>query len=191
VTPTPLSTALPTPTLLAEIARGGYVVFFRHAARDTGAISTEDLVAIDRAGHCAPGSELTAEGITEAAAIGAAFRRLDIRVNRVYASPTCRTRQMATLAFGRYETTPALAWPEIWSQDEAGDLASRLGELLGAIPRGGTNTILISHSGVLITSRMGLDIALDQADAAVFLPHGESRFEFVGTIPKAEWLVTR
>ena len=39
VTPTPLPSALPTPTLLTQVTRGGYVVFFRHAARDAaGAI---------------------------------------------------------------------------------------------------------------------------------------------------------
>jgi broad specificity phosphatase PhoE len=163
-------------------------VFFRHAARDTSAIATDDLVAIDRAGRCVPGSELTADGIADAAAIGAAFRRLNIRVDHVYASPTCRTRQMAELAFGAFDTTLALAWPEIWPEDDSGPLAARLPELLGSVPPRGTTVVLISHNGVLIPSRMGLDIGLDQAEAAIFRPHGHGRFEFVGRIPKAEWL---
>jgi broad specificity phosphatase PhoE len=191
VTPTALPSPLPSPTLLSQVTRGGYVVFFRHAARDTGAISTDELLAIDRAGVCVPGSELTAEGTADAAAIGAAFRRLNIRVDHVYASPTCRTRQMAELAFGTFDTTLALAWPEIWSEDEAGALASRLPELLGSVPPKGTIVVLISHNGVLIPSRMGLDIGLDQAEAAIFRPHGHGQFEFVGRIPKAEWLASQ
>ena len=47
--------------------------------------------------------------------------------------------------------------------------------------------MLISHNGVLIPMRMGLDIMLEQAEAAVFRPDGQGNFHFVGKIAKTEW----
>ena len=92
-------------SLPSLVAGGGYVVFFRHAERDSAAITNDDLLEVDRTGACVPGSELTTRGESDSAAIGEAFRRRRIRIDRVYASPTCRTEQMARLAFGSHETT--------------------------------------------------------------------------------------
>ena len=47
--------------------------------------------------------------------------------------------------------------------------------------------VLISHNGVLIPTRMGLDIMLEQAEAAIFRPEGSGNFEFLGKIAKTEW----
>jgi phosphohistidine phosphatase SixA len=181
-------TAAVPATLSQLVAGGGYVLFFRHATRDASAISNDALLEADREGQCQPGSELTQEGRTDAIAIGAAFRRRAIHVERVLASPACRTQQMAELAFGDHETTAGLAWPEIWRGDDADALRLVLPRLLGTAPAPGAVVVLISHNGVLVPSRMGLDITLDQAEAAVFRPHGDQTFDFVGKIPKAEWI---
>ena len=183
----PTTPSSPDPALAAVVAGGGYVVFFRHAARATEAISNDALLAVDKNGECVPGSELTAQGEADTLAIREAFKRRDIRVDHVYASPTCRTQQMATLAFGPHETSAGLAWPEIWPPEEAATLQSVLPDLLARQPARGSITVLISHNGVLIPTRMGLDITLEQAEAAVFLPDGQGHFQFVGRILKTEW----
>lgn len=185
--PSPTSPSSPAPTLTSMVAGGGYVLFFRHAARDTEAISTDALLAVDKTGECVPGSELTAQGEADALAIRAAFKQRGVHVDHVYASPTCRTQQMATLAFGPHETSAGLAWPEIWEPEEAAALQSVLPDLLARQPARGTTTVLISHNGVLVPMRMGLDITLNQAEAAVFLPDGQGHFQFVGRILKSEW----
>jgi broad specificity phosphatase PhoE len=118
----PTSPSTSEATLTSLVASGGYVLFFRHAARDTSAISNDALLAADRTGECVPGSELTSQGEADSVAIGEAFQRLRIHVDRVHASPTCRTQQMATLAFGLHETTAGLAWPEIWAPEEVAAL---------------------------------------------------------------------
>ena len=56
---------------------------------------------------CSRQRNLTAKGRREARSIGSALRRLDIPVGEAPASPYCRTRQTARLAFGRLRSGPA------------------------------------------------------------------------------------
>src|SRR5215470_16976751 len=88
---------MPSVALLAELRKGGYVIYFRHTSTD---FSRDDRLskADDDCDHQRP---LTDKGRTEAREIGAAFRELGIPVERVLASPRCRTMETATLAFGR------------------------------------------------------------------------------------------
>jgi broad specificity phosphatase PhoE len=187
-TPQPPPTVPPPPGLLGQVVPGGYVIFFRHASRDSDAISTEDLAIADSVGACKPGSELTAEGVAEAVAIGATFTRHGMKADKVYNSPTCRTDQMASLAFGEHEPRRELTYPGMWTDEEKVTLTPKLRELLGTKPADGTSIVLISHGTVLVADRIGTTVNLGQADAAVFRPLGSSTFEFVGVIPKSEWL---
>src|SRR5437762_8473656 len=69
--------------LLAELRKGGYILYFRHTAtdfskNDEGMKSFED---------CANQRNLIDKGRAEARAAGVAIRRLGIPVERVLASP--------------------------------------------------------------------------------------------------------
>jgi hypothetical protein len=176
------------PSILQRVAAGGYVLFFRHAERDGSAMPTDELAIVDNAGTCRPGSELTEKGIADALALRDAFARLRVPVGNVYASPTCRTTQMATLMFGRFSVTRALTWPDMWLEGEEVSLTPSLRSLLGTVPASRRDNVLVSHSNVLQASRIGLDVALGQGDAAVFRPLGGMRFEFIGTIPLQQWV---
>jgi phosphohistidine phosphatase SixA len=179
----------PPPGLIGQVASGGYVLFFRHSARDASMISTGDLAVADNAGQCVPGSELTSEGASDAGRIGEAFRRYGIRVDRVYASPTCRTTQMARLMFNApADTRRELTWPGMWTAEERTTLTPGLRALLGTVPAAGTNLVLLSHNDVLTESRVGVTVTLGQGDAAVFRPSGDGAFELVGKILLQEWL---
>jgi bisphosphoglycerate-dependent phosphoglycerate mutase len=167
---------------------GGYVIFFRHSMRDTSVLPTSSLALVDDAGDCVPGSELTVDGMADARALGAAIRRLGITIDQAYASPTCRTTQMASLMFDKFATTRALAWPGMWLPGEEPQLTTGLRDLLARVPAPSSNTVLISHNDVLQSRRIGVDITLDQAEAAVFLPDGDGSFRFVGRIKKNEWI---
>jgi hypothetical protein len=177
--------------LLTDVASGGYVLFFRHSERDAGAISTGDLAAVDNRGDCVPGSELTPNGVSDAIALGDRFRRYGIDVEKVYASPTCRTTEMARLAFVDFEVTRALTYAGMWAPGEGDLLAAALRKLLATVPGRGRNIILIAHNDVLRSARVGVDLTLDQAEAAVFRPRGGETFDYLGRIPKAEWLGRR
>jgi broad specificity phosphatase PhoE len=173
--------------LIGRLASGGYVVFFRHAERDGNVLSTSDLAIADNAQACVPGSELTERGVADSILIGEGFRRHRIVVDRVYASPTCRTTQMATLAFGQFVTTRALTWPDMWTEDERSSLTPALRTLLASVPARGKNIVLVSHSNVLQAGRMGTDISLAQGEACVFRPIAGRSFEVVGRIPLQRW----
>lgn len=175
-------------TLLPDVASGGYVLFFRHSERDTAALPTATLAAVDNAGTCEPGSELTTKGKADAVALGERFRRYGITVQKVYASPTCRTVQMAQLAFGTYETTRGLLWADTWAPGEVDTVAALLRGYLSTRPDARRNVVLISHNDVLNRAGMGVDLVLEQAEAAVFRPLGNGAFELVGRIPKAQWM---
>lgn len=174
--------------LLGQVVSGGYVLFFRHAERDASAMSTGDLAIADNQGICASGSELTAQGVADSLAIGANVKRYGIKVDHTFCSPTCRTEQMATLAFGEHEARRELTWPGMWSAEEQTSLTPRLRELLATIPARGTNLVLVAHGNVLVADRIGMTIELNQADAAIFRPLGNGAFEFVGIVTKDEWI---
>jgi phosphohistidine phosphatase SixA len=189
VAPTPLVASPEVPDLVHELSSGGYVIFFRHAARDAAAISTPDLALADNQAECRPGSELTAAGIADVQSLKRAFEGLGIGVDRVYASPTCRTTQMAALMFARFEVTRALAWPGMWRSAEEPALTTSLRQLLGAPPAPHLNTVLISHNDVLQANRIGVGLTLDQAEAAIFRPLEDGTFQFVGRVLKEQWTI--
>jgi len=174
-------------TLVDQVAAGGYVLFFRHSERDASAMPTAEVAIADNKGECRPGTELTTAGIEDAKAIGASFVRHGIRVQQVYASPACRAVQMASLAFGTFQSTRALTWLGMWGEGEGPALATELRQLLGTPPAPGQTIVLISHNDVLKADRVGVEVSLGQGEAAVFHPTGRHAFALVGRIPLEEW----
>src|SRR5882762_2619582 len=85
--------------LLAELRKGGYILYFRHAATD---LSRNDERMRDYE-DCANQRNLIDRGRSDARAAAAAIRRLGIPVERALASPFCRTVETAQLIFGRAE----------------------------------------------------------------------------------------
>ena len=170
------------PTPLAErLRRGGYVLAFRHAATDFSMTdSTRDLR------DCSRQRNLTAEGRREARSIGREFRRLGIPVGRVLASPFCRTRETATLAFGRAVPSGALLSAEFFEGEPAGERQpARLRRLLASPPRQATNTILVSHN-FAIDDATGESLA--EGEAVIVTPGGGRRdFEVVARLKAGEW----
>jgi hypothetical protein len=168
--PPPTPTAPLEGTALVDALRdGGYVIFFRHAATTRSGQPDDDLTT------CATQRNLNAEGRRQARAIGAAFRELDIPVGRVIASPYCRTKDTARLAFGRVdETTLALK-----------DGGQALEELIARLPEpGDTNTILVGH-GMDRLPPLHLP-PLDEAGAAVLVIDGGGSHR-VARVKADEW----
>jgi virginiamycin B lyase len=164
---------------VADLRRGGHVIAFRHAATD---FSMADE-ARDYA-DCAGQRNLSAAGRGQARAIGRAFRALRIPVAGVLASPYCRTRDTARLAFGRATLSADLLSDQGALHGER-DLAARLRARLRRRPAAGTNTVLVSHN-FAIDAAAGVDVA--EGEAAVFRPDGSRRgFRLVRTVTAARW----
>jgi phosphohistidine phosphatase SixA len=163
---------------IEQLRRGGYVVVFRHAATDTGMDTTDDL------SDCSRQRNLSAEGRRQSRTIGSVFRRVEIPVGQVLASPFCRTRDTARIAFGRVRSSRALLSPEFFEQT-GGDRPRGLQRLLAVRPPGRSNTVLVSH-GSAIYEATGLDP--EEGDAVVARPgRGRRGFRIVSTIKVDAW----
>ena len=102
------------------------------------------------------------------------------------ASPFCRTRETATLAFGRAVPARALLSAEFFEGGAAGERQpARLRQLLASPPRRATNTILVSHN-FAIDDATGESLA--EGEAVIVTP-GEGRrgFEVVARLKAGEW----
>ena len=169
------------PALADALRDGGYVIYFRHAATD---FSQEDTDTRNLR-NCRTQRNLTAQGRSDARAIGRAFRRLQIPVGVVLASKYCRTRQTALLAFGRVRTTIDLtSLPSASTARERSRRVAALRRLLATAPRRGVNTVLVAH---LFNIQAAANVSLDEGEAGVFKPLGRSRFRLVARVRPREW----
>jgi phosphohistidine phosphatase SixA len=159
---------------------GGYVVALRHAATDpTATDMTGDL------SDCSRQRNLNAAGRRQARAIGRAFRELGIPVGRVLASPFCRTRDTARLAFGRVRPSRALLSADFFAGDATARQRGGLRRLLATPPGEGTNTVLVSHEAA-IDAATGVTVA--EGESVIVAPRRGGRpFQVVSTVEAAAW----
>lgn len=165
-----------------RLQAGGYVVTFRHAATDQGLDMTDDL------SDCSRQRNLNAEGRRQSRQIGRAFERLDIPVGTVMASPFCRTRDTARLAFGEVQPTRALLSVEFFDSVREGRRKG-LRRLLRKEPEAGTNTVLVTHGSALLDAT-GREP--EEGDALVVEPgRGKRGYAVVATVPVDDWRTAR
>jgi broad specificity phosphatase PhoE len=162
------------PPIVRELREGGLVLVFRHAATDTRVEMEESLRS------CARQRNLSTVGRREAREIGAAIRELEIPIGDVRASPMCRTRDTAELAFGRVKTDRRLVSPGVMGTVEDDDRRARaLRSLVDSPPPEGVNTVLVTHTG-------NIGAALDQSvEEGEMLAYADGRL--VGRVKADEW----
>jgi broad specificity phosphatase PhoE len=178
--------AAPAPPTLAELRRGGFVIFFRHAATDP---ATADRDRADL-GDCERQGILSEAGRADARTIGDAFRTLAIPVGEVRSSPWCRCLETARLAFGRADSEPLLASIHGATGDEAlkARLVAALKETLARAPAPGTNTVIVGHGFNLAGAAR---VPLAQGEAAIFRPKGADGYQLAGKVGSREWLALK
>jgi phosphohistidine phosphatase SixA len=161
-----------------SLREGGYVVVFRHAATDTGMDTTDDL------SDCSRQRNLNAEGRRQSREIGRAFERLDIPVGQVMASPFCRTRDTARIAFGEVQPSRSLLSVEFFASPAQGRRKG-LRRLLKAEPPEGTNTVLVSHGSAIYEAT---ERDPEEGDAVIVEPGGGKRgFAVAAAVTANEW----
>jgi len=160
----------------AQLRSGGLVVFIRHALTDPGVGDPTGF----RIEDCKTQRNLNATGRAEAERLGETLRRHAVPVTQVLSSEWCRCKDTAQIAFGRYETWPALN--NLFGRQE--NAASQRRAMLerAAQFRGAGNLILISH-GITIAEVVG--ISPGTAEMVVMRPAGAGKLDFVGRIPLA------
>ena len=167
--------------VLGELRNGGLVIYFRHTA-------TEQSSATDEAadlGRCETQRPLSAEGRAQAQAIGKSVKALGIPIGRVEASPFCRTKDAARLAFGRFAVNADLSFVISTDAAETERLGNSLRRMLSTPPARGTNTVLVSHSANL-REAAGI-FAKPEGVAYVFRPLAGGGFKAIATILPGDW----
>jgi hypothetical protein len=175
-----------TPSLLNSLRQGGYILYVRHGEAAVG----EDQ-PIFQLNDCSSQRNLTEEGRRQAVNFGESLRDLRIPVETpVEASPLCRTRESAELAFGEGNVQTNPFWIRIYSL--GGDLSPAgqqaalvaLSSVLERIPSVGTNKVIIAHS---FPPGVGLGV-MPNLGTIVVKPRGQGNgYEIVSKITLEEW----
>jgi len=169
---------LGAPELLSTLRRGGYVLYFRHAATDFSQ-NDEKMKSYE---DCADQRNLIDRGRADARAAGAAIRRLGIPVERVLASPFCRTVETAQLLFGRAEKMQEVRGGP--AAPAGSGRYTALQKILATPVRPGTNLVVVSHGNPFYS--VAGPPYLAEGEAAVVRPLGAD-FEVVARVRVDGW----
>jgi phosphohistidine phosphatase SixA len=169
----------PSPAqLLADLRHGGYVLYFRHAATDFSQ-NDEKMKSFE---DCAGQRNLIDKGRADARAAGEAIRQLGIPVERVLASPFCRTVETAQLIFGRVEKMQEVrGGPAVPAGSER---YAALRKILAAPVRPGANLVVVSHGNPFYS--VAGPPYLAEGEAAVLRPSGTD-FQVVARVRIDGW----
>jgi broad specificity phosphatase PhoE len=172
------SRELPPAELLAELRKGGYILYFRHAATDFSQ-NDERMKSYE---DCAGQRNLIDKGRSDARAIGAAIRELRIPVERVLASPFCRTVETAQLLFGRAEKMQEVRGGP--SAPASSERYAALRRILATPVRAGNNLAVVSHGNPFYS--VAGPPYLAEGEAAVIRPLGAD-FQVIARIRIDSW----
>lgn len=164
--------------LVVELRKGGYLLYFRHAATD---MSRNDA-AMKSFDDCANQRNLVDSGRADARMIGAAFAALAIPAGPVMASPYCRTMETARLIFGRVQAMPEARGGPI-TPNQPDRYAELRSYFVGTVPRG-TNTVISSHGNPFIS--IAGPPYLAEGEMAVVQPRGND-FEVIARVRVEDW----
>ena len=164
--------------LLAELRKGGYILYFRHAATDFSQ-NDEKMKSFE---DCANQRNLIDRGRSDARIVAAAIRRLGIPVERVLASPFCRTVETAQLLFGRAEKMQEVRGGPSGPADAERYAALR--RILATPIPAGANLAVISHGNPFYS--VAGPPYLAEGEAAVIRPLGAD-FQIIARIPADRW----
>ncbi|MEG1968712.1 MAG: histidine phosphatase family protein [Burkholderiaceae bacterium] len=125
---------------LTALAHGGHVVLLRHSLTDGHA----NALVLDPAGDCSKELVLSKAGQAQAQRLATRLAALSVKFDTVLASPFCRTRETAQIAFGRATPEPALTALEIGTAAEAQARTQAITARLTA-NAGKGNVALVTH----------------------------------------------
>src|SRR5882672_7603601 len=169
---------LPATQVLAELRRGGYVLYFRHTATDF----SQNDEKMKRFEDCADQRNLIDKGRADARAAGAAIRQLQVPVGRVLASPFCRTVETAQLLFGRAEKMSEVRGGH--AVPSGSDRYAELRKILATPVSPGANVIVVSHGNPFVS--VAGPPYLAEGEAAVVKPLGQD-FRIVARVRVDGW----
>jgi len=152
---------LPAEDAWEALVKGGHVALIRHGNAPPGFGGDPPGFTFD---DCKTQRNLDDKGRAQGKALGEAFRRHGVRVDRIVSSPVCRCMDTASLmAVGQVESSRALL------PDRDPNAPVRLRELKEIVSnwRGPGTLVLVTHG---FTIRALIGIIPDQAETVVLRP---------------------
>lgn len=168
--------------LSEELARGGYVIYFRHTSTHRDQIPFErDMMGSGRldAARCETQRNLDERGLREARLQADAIERLRWARGPVTSSRFCRAWQHARIVAGTIDT-----WSDTLTPPRDRGKVAELRGLLARPPAPGTNAWLFAHGGVLWGAT---DYDSVESETFVFRPLADGRARLVASIRIDEW----
>ncbi|HEX2885498.1 histidine phosphatase family protein [Vineibacter terrae] len=164
-----------TRDLAADMQRGGYVIYLRHAQSDG-----KPEPALGDIKDCLWQSNLTPAGKTQATTIGQILKGLGVRYGQIGSSPFCRCRDTAQLVTGRpAQIMPELQYHTSQSPNAQAAAVERLRVLVSNREPGGRCTLLVGHAPPFKVLA-GMELA--EAQAAIIRPRQTKEFDVVGLL---------
>lgn len=171
--------------LTPQLRQGGYVLFMRHPQTNPDQADVDPL----HLDNVAAQRQLTDEGRRTAKDIGAALKRLEIRISQVISSKFYRAQEAAKL-LDAGEVTPLLDVSEggqVVTPNENKRRAAALKKLLTTPPKSGGNLIIVSHKPNL-QDAAGKEFGdLGEGEIVVFQPAEDGELHAIARIPAADW----
>jgi phosphohistidine phosphatase SixA len=137
------ASAQPDDAALLRELRAGAAVLMRHTQTTPGVGDPPGW----RLERCESQRNLAPEGIAHAKRIGQWFKARQLRVSAVRNSPWCRTRDTATLAFGRHDDWPALN-NLFEDRSRASEQAAAVRQFIDGV-KAGELVVLVSHGSTI------------------------------------------
>ncbi len=159
---------------LKALAQGGHAILVRHARISRH----EKAQVLDPQGNCANEAVLSDDGRAQARRLRALLEKAGVRFDAVLASPFCRTRETAQLAFGRAEVEPDLTALDFGTPDQARARGRAMTALL-ARQAGRDNIALVTHRPNIDALTMEL---VDEGEAIVARIQPSGELDVVGRI---------
>lgn len=155
--------------LWQQLQQGGYVILMRHGTVDSFSRSTSPDADFE---GCEGQYNLTELGRAQALVVGEFLRKRKVAIGGVLASPLCRTRDTARIAFGPYRV-----WEELepFPEGEGPERTRRIEVVTKLIAGhvGRDNLILVTHQPNI--DALTLEI-VEPATMLVLKPNGRGGF---------------
>lgn len=177
------SEIIATPTLLANLRKGGFVLYLRHGNTDNSRPDRIPSVDLD---DCATQRPLNEAGRAVATMVGESIRRAGIPVSDITISPLCRVQDTARLAFpgGVFTTDRDLMYTANLTDAQKAPITANTRRLLSAPVAAGTNRLLIAHAPNIMDL---IGYFPKEGTLVIFRPGGAAGFEYVASIPADSW----
>ncbi len=177
---------LASAALLAQMRQGGFVLYLRHGATDSSRVDRAPQVDLN---DCNTQRVLSDAGRQQARELGLILQRARIPVGEVIHSPLCRATESAQLTFAAQpqllRVEPLLAYTAHLTSEQKKPVVAATQALVSTPVPAGTNRVIVAHAPNM-ADLMGYFVK-PEGTMVVLRPLGQSRFEYLGSIPPSHW----